>query len=43
MLRSAARKVAPPLVPLDGKTLFETYHGVYVNVMYTLNVEVERG
>ena len=32
-----------PLVPVDGQTLFETYHGVYVNVMYTISVEVDRG
>lgn len=31
------------LRPFDGKSLFETYHGVYVNVQYMMNVDMPRG
>ncbi|XP_077980303.1 vacuolar protein sorting-associated protein 26C-like [Glandiceps talaboti] len=31
-----------PLKPKGNKTLFETYHGVFVNVQYTVKVEVKR-
>ena len=28
---------------LDGKPLYESYHGVYVNIQYNVHVEVQRG
>jgi len=31
------------LEPLAGQQLFETYHGVFVNVQYNLRVECLRG
>eukprot|EP00455_Lapot_gusevi_P017440 TRINITY_DN1930_c0_g1_i11.p1 TRINITY_DN1930_c0_g1~~TRINITY_DN1930_c0_g1_i11.p1 ORF type:complete len:325 (+),score=112.22 TRINITY_DN1930_c0_g1_i11:86-976(+) len=31
------------LRPFDGKQLFETYHGVYVNIQYMLSVDMARG
>jgi len=31
-----------PLKPKPGKTLYETYHGVFVNVQYTVKVEMKR-
>jgi len=30
------------LEPLTGQTLYETYHGVFVNVQYTINVDCPR-
>ncbi|XP_063233764.1 vacuolar protein sorting-associated protein 26C [Bacillus rossius redtenbacheri] len=32
-----------PLVPRPNKTLYETYHGVFVNVQYLLKCEMKRG
>ena len=31
------------LEPLPGQTLYETYHGVFVNIQYQLSVDVPRG
>lgn len=31
-----------PLKPLPGEDLFDTYHGVYVNVQYFINAHVTR-
>ncbi|XP_070548662.1 vacuolar protein sorting-associated protein 26C-like isoform X2 [Ptychodera flava] len=31
-----------PLKPKGNKTLFETYHGVFVNIQYTVKVEMKR-
>lgn len=31
------------LQPVKGQQLHDTYHGVYVNVQYTMNVEMNRG
>ena len=31
------------LLPFDGQRLYETYHGVYVNTAYSIQVEVARG
>jgi len=31
-----------PLKPKPGKTLYETYHGVFVNIQYTVKVEMKR-
>ena len=31
-----------PLRPKAGKKLYETYHGVFVNIMYTLKVDMKR-
>ena len=31
-----------PIEPIPGETLAETYHGVYVNVQYTVSVELKR-
>ncbi|XP_067007450.1 vacuolar protein sorting-associated protein 26C isoform X2 [Anabrus simplex] len=31
-----------PLVPRSNKTLFETYHGVFVNIQYLLRCEMKR-
>lgn len=31
-----------PLRPKSGKKLYETYHGVFVNVMYTLRADMKR-
>jgi hypothetical protein len=32
-----------PLVSTEGKPLLETYHGVYVNIMYVVGIELNRG
>ena len=32
-----------PLTPLPNATLYETYHGVFVNITYTIKVEMPRG
>jgi hypothetical protein len=32
-----------PLEPLSGQQLFETYHGVFVNIQYLLRVDMPRG
>jgi len=32
-----------PLSPVPGERLFETYHGVFVNVQFTITAEVKRG
>lgn len=32
-----------PLVPRGSKTIYETYHGVFINIQYTLKCEVKRG
>ena len=32
-----------PLAGSDGKILLETYHGVYVNIMYVVSIVLERG
>jgi len=32
-----------PLKPKPGKTLYETYHGVFVNIQYTIKVDMKRG
>ena len=31
-----------PLKARSGKTLFETYHGVFVNIQYMLHTEMRR-
>lgn len=31
------------LTPLPGQSIYETYHGVYVNVQYTMSVDMKRG
>ena len=31
------------LEPLPGQSLYETYHGVFVNIQYNLSVDVPRG
>ncbi|XP_076457678.1 vacuolar protein sorting-associated protein 26C-like [Babylonia areolata] len=31
-----------PLKPKAGKTLYETYHGVFVNIQYTIRAEMKR-
>lgn len=31
-----------PLVPKGNKTLYETYHGVFVNIQYLLRCEIKR-
>ena len=31
-----------PLVPKQNRTLYETYHGVYVNIQYKLKCDVKR-
>jgi hypothetical protein len=31
------------LRPYDGKQLFETYHGVYVNIQYMIKANMNRG
>merc|ERR1711962_1496240 len=31
-----------PLKPKPGKTLYETYHGVFVNIQYLVRVEMKR-
>ena len=31
------------LEPLPGQSLYETYHGVFVNIQYTLTADMPRG
>jgi len=32
-----------PLEPLPGQTLYDTYHGVFVNIQYNLKCDMKRG
>lgn len=32
-----------PLTPTSGKRLYDTYHGVYINVQYKINIDIQRG
>lgn len=31
-----------PLQPRSNKTLFETYHGVFINIQYTMRCDLKR-
>jgi len=31
-----------PLRPRTNRTLYETYHGVFINIQYSLKVEIKR-
>ena len=32
-----------PVVPVSGQSLLESYHGVYISVIYTIHISCERG